>query len=192
MPSGKLPADAWCCVFNVDTAIAIYRAVVKGYPLMRRIVTVAGDAVGHPANANVRLGTSIRSVLEHFQMRENVTRKIIMGGPMMGSAISTIDAPVIKGTSGLLCFNEEQLVEDKPQNNCIRCGRCISVCPMRLTPNYINLYAASAEYERCAELSVMDCIECGCCSYTCPAKLPLLQRIRIAKQKVREQTVRKQ
>ena len=185
VPSGKLPADAKCCVFNVDTVIAIYRAVAKGYPLMRRIVTVAGEGIGDPANLNVRIGTSIRTVLTAQGWKPELTKKIIMGGPMMGNAICDVDAPVVKGTSGLLCFAEDQLIEDKADNSCIRCGRCISVCPMRLSPEYINLYAFKGEYDKCAQFNVMDCIECGCCSYTCPAKLPLLQRIRVAKQKVR-------
>ena len=190
VPSGKLPADAGCCVFNVDTAIAIYRAVVKGYPLMRRIVTVAGEATGRIGNANVRLGTSIRSLLQKYGLKEEQLKKLIMGGPMMGTAICHLDAPIIKGTSGLLCFTEEQMVEDVEERNCIRCGRCITVCPMRLTPNYIGLYSSTGEYDKCASLSAMDCIECGCCAYTCPAKLPLLQYIRVAKQKIKEQNTK--
>lgn len=187
VPSGKLPADVKCCVFNVDTAVAIYRAVAKGYPLMRRIVTVAGNAISAPGNANVRLGTSVRSVLSFFGLRENDLKKLIMGGPMMGNALYDLDVPVVKGTSGLLGFTAEQVVEDQHRNACIRCGRCITVCPMRLTPVYLNLHAMRGEYDACEKLSVLDCMECGCCSYTCPAKLPLLQRIRVAKQKVREQ-----
>lgn len=186
VPSGKLPADAGCCVFNVDTAIAIYRAVVKGYPLMRRIVTIAGQAVAKNGNANVRLGTPISYLLEKYGLNEHALKKLVMGGPMMGSAICHLEAPVVKGTSGLLCLTEEQLVEDNENNSCIRCGRCITVCPMRLAPNYISMYARTGELERCKGLGVMDCIECGCCAYTCPAKLPLLQNIRVAKQKIRE------
>ncbi|MBQ6946814.1 MAG: electron transport complex subunit RsxC [Clostridia bacterium] len=191
IPSGKLPADVGCCVFNVDTAIAVYRAVVKGYPLMRRIVTVAGDAVGRSGNANVRIGTSIQSVLQHFELNENKLRKLIMGGPMMGNCVCDLDAPIVKGTSGLLCFSETQIVEDCDEHTCIRCGRCITVCPMRLAPNYLRLYTVKDELEKCAKLGAMDCIECGCCSYTCPAKLPLLQYIRIAKQRIKDQSVPK-
>ncbi len=191
IPSGKLPADIGCCVFNVDTAIAIYRAVVKGYPLMRRIVTIAGEAVEKIGNANVRLGTPINFVLEKYGLNEQLLKKLVMGGPMMGTAICHLNAPIIKGTSGLLCLTEEQVVTENENYSCIRCGRCITVCPMRLTPNYISLYARSGETERCNQLGVMDCIECGCCSYTCPAKLPLLQNIRVAKQKIREQASKK-
>ena len=191
IPSGKLPVDVGCCVFNVDTAIAIYRAVVKGYPLMRRIVTIAGEAVERTGNANVRLGTSIESLLLKYGLREQLLKKLVMGGPMMGNAICHITAPVIKGTSGLLCFTEEQLVVDNERNSCIRCGRCITVCPMRLAPNYISMYSRTGEMDRCNQLGAMDCVECGCCSYTCPEKLPLLQNIRVAKQKIREQASKK-
>ncbi len=191
VPSGKLPADIGCCVFNVDTCIAVYRAVVKGYPLMRRIVTISGDALCKIGNANVRIGTPISFLLKHYGLQEDRLRKLIMGGPMMGTAICNVDAPVVKGTSGLLCFTEEQLVEDCDENACIRCGRCITVCPMRLAPNYLRLYAKMGEMDKCKELGAMDCIECGCCSYTCPAKLPLLQYIRIAKQQIKEQAAPK-
>lgn len=188
VPSGGLPIDAGCCVFNVDTAIAIYRAVVKGYPLMRRIVTLSGNALQRNGNANVRLGTPIGFVLSKFGLREDKLRKLVMGGPMMGNAICHLNAPVIKSTSGLLCFTEQELVEERDDHTCIRCGRCITVCPMRLTPIYLNLYSSNHEFDRCNQLGAMDCIECGCCSYTCPAKLPLLQHIRIAKQKIKEQS----
>ena len=191
VPSGKLPADVGCCVFNVDTAIAIYRAVVKGYPLMRRIVTVSGEALERIGNANVRLGTPIRTLLNKYGFREEALSKLIMGGPMMGTAICHLDAPIIKGTSGLLCFSQDQLTEQNNDAACIRCGRCLTVCPMRLAPNYIGLYAARNELDKCQKLSVMDCMECGSCAYTCPAKLPLLQYIRAAKQKIREQTSKK-
>ena len=184
--SGKLPIDVGCCVFNVDTAIAVYRGVVKGYPLMRRIVTVAGDAMERCGNANVRIGTPILHVLEHFGFDETKLSKLIVGGPMMGNAIDRLDAPVIKNTVGLLGFTEEQQVEDCDENACIRCGRCITVCPMRLAPNYIRLYSRAEQIEKCKEIGALDCIECGCCSYTCPAKLPLLHHIRVAKQKIKE------
>ena len=191
VPSGKQPFDVGCCVFNVDTAIAIYRAVVKGYPLMRRIVTVAGEAVGRFGNANVRLGTSVKSVLLKFDLKDQLLKKLVMGGPMMGTAICHVAAPVIKETSGLLALSEEQIVVDNEANSCIRCGRCISVCPMRLAPNYISMYSRTREIDKCYELGALDCIECGCCSYTCPEKLPLLQNICVAKQKIIEHVSKK-
>lgn len=182
VPSGKLPADVGCLVMNVDTVIAIYRAVVNGAPLMRRIVTVAGHGVERTGNVNVRLGTPFSAVLNHFGFKYS-TRKLIMGGPMMGAAQYSVSAPVIKGTSGLLCFTKEQLTVDRDVS-CIRCGSCIGACPMHLAPSYIAQYVKAGQFDRVADLHVMDCIECGCCSFTCPAKIPLIQYMRIGKQTV--------
>lgn len=184
VPSGKLPSSVGCSIFNVDTVSAIYRAVVLGLPVMRRIVTVAGSGVEKPCNLNVRLGTPFSSVLEACGLKEE-TKKIIMGGPMMGMSQYSLDAPVIKGTSGLLCFTENE-VESDEDAACIRCGGCVSACPMNLTPNYIAMYTKQRDFEACEKLNAADCIECGCCSYTCPAKIPLVQYMRLAKQNVIE------
>ncbi len=182
VPSGKLPADVGCLVINVDTVIAIYRAVVNGSPLMRRIVTVAGHGVERTGNVSVRLGTPFSAVLDYFGFKPT-TRKLIMGGPMMGTAQYSLNAPVIKSTSGLLCFTKEQLTMDRDVA-CIRCGSCVNACPMNLVPSYIVQYVKSGQFDRAADLNVLDCIECGCCSFTCPAKIPLIQYIRIGKQTV--------
>ncbi len=182
VPSGKLPADVGCLVINVDTVIAIYRAVVNGSPLMRRIVTVAGHGVERTGNVSVRLGTPFSAVLDYFGFKKS-TRKLIMGGPMMGTAQYSIDAPVIKSTSGLLCFTKEQLTVDRDVS-CIRCGSCVNACPIHLAPSYIAQYVKAGQFGRVADLHVMDCIECGCCSFTCPAKIPLIQYMRIGKQTV--------
>ncbi len=182
VPSGKLPADVGCLVINVDTVIAIYRAIVNGSPLMRRIVTVAGHGVERTGNVAVRLGTNFATVLDYFGFKTS-TRKLIMGGPMMGAAQYSIEAPVIKGTSGLLCFTKEQLTVDRDVN-CIRCGSCVGACPMNLAPSYIAQYVKNEQFDRVEKLHVMDCIECGCCSFTCPAKIPLIQYMRIGKQTV--------
>jgi len=182
VPSGKLPADVGCVVLNVDTVIAIYRAIANGAPLMRRIVTVAGHGVERTGNVSVRLGTPFSAVLDYFGFKTS-TRKLIMGGPMMGAAQYSLDAPVIKSTSGLLCFTKDQLTVDRDVS-CIRCGSCVSACPMHLAPSYIAQYVKAGRFDRVAELHVMDCIECGCCSFTCPAKIPLIQYMRIGKQTV--------
>ncbi len=182
VPAGKLPSSVGCCVLNVDTVGAIYRAVCHGTPVIRRIVTVAGDGVQKVGNYNVRLGTPFSHVLEHCGL-DDTTQKIVMGGPMMGIAQYSLDAPVIKGTSGLLCFSEFQEDNDV---NCIRCGSCVAACPMRLAPNYIALYAKLKKFDECENLNVTDCIECGCCAFTCPAKIPLVQYMRLSKQKVNQ------
>ena len=188
VPSGKLPSAVGCTIFNVDTASAIYRAVVHGMPVIRRIVTVAGDGVERPSNLHVRLGTPFSAVLEHCGLKEDV-KKIVMGGPMMGAAQYSLDAPVVKGTSGLLCFTESELSDDS-NTSCIRCGSCVSACPMNLVPNYIGMYAKLRDFDMCEKLNVTDCIECGCCSFTCPAKIPLVQYMRLSKQNIIEKRKR--
>ncbi len=184
VPSGKLPADVGCLVLNVDTVIAIYRAIVNGAPLMRRIVTVAGHGVERTGNVNVRIGTPFSAVLDYFGYKSS-TRKLIMGGPMMGTAQYSLDVPVVKGTSGLICMTKEQLAIDRDVN-CIRCGSCVSACPMHLVPSYIAQYAKAEKYDQLERYHVSDCIECGCCSFTCPVKIPLIQYMRISKQKINE------
>lgn len=182
VPAGKLPSSVGCCILNVDTVAAIYRAVALSTPVIRRIVTVAGDGVEKAGNYHIHLGTPFSHVLEHCGLKPE-TNKIIMGGPMMGTAQYSLDVPVVKGTSGILCFIEDEQVEG---TSCIRCGSCVSACPMRLVPNYIAQYAKLNNFDECEKLSAADCIECGCCSYTCPAKIPLTQYMRLAKQSVIE------
>ncbi len=184
VPSGKLPVDVGFVVLNVDTIIAIYRAIANGSPLLRRIVTVAGHGVERTGNVHVRIGTPFSAVLDHFGYK-NTTRKLIMGGPMMGVAQKSLDAPVIKETSGLICMTNEQLTVDHDVD-CIRCGGCVSACPMQLVPSYIVQYIKAEQYDKAEQLHIADCIECGCCSFTCPAKLPLVQYLRKGKQKVNE------
>ena len=184
VPSGKLPSSVGCCIFNVDTVCAVYRAVVTGVPVMRRIVTVAGDGVENPRNLNVRLGTPFSNVLEACGLKED-TKEIIMGGPMMGVSQYSLEAPVIKSTSGLLCFTDKETQNDE-NASCIRCGGCVSACPMNLTPNYIAMYTKLRDFDSCEKLNASDCIECGCCSFTCPAKIPLVQYMRLAKQNIIE------
>lgn len=184
VPSGKLPIDVGCIVHNIDSIVAIYRAVVKGRPIMRRIVTVSGSGVANPCNLEVKIGCSYRQLLEKAGWDEARTVKVIAGGPMMGIAMSNIDVPVVKGTSAILCFTEEE-VKNEAATACIRCGKCVDVCPMSLVPNVLHRTAMHGHYEAFLENNGMDCIECGCCSYTCPAKRDLVQSIRTAKAAIR-------
>ncbi|MGL4345880.1 MAG: electron transport complex subunit RsxC [Cellulosilyticaceae bacterium] len=186
VPSGKLPADVGCIVQNIDSVIAIWRAVTKNRPIMRRIITVAGNGVKNPCNLKVRLGTSYREVLEKAQWDEAATVKIIAGGPMMGMAISDIDIPVVKGTSAILCFTEDEVVKEKTRN-CIRCGKCIEVCPMYLEPQTLHHAALFEDDKTFRKCHGMDCIECGSCAYICPAKRQLVQNIRTGKFRIRNQ-----
>ncbi len=184
VPSGSLPADVGCIVLNIDTVTAICRAVTKGVPLIRRIVTVSGDCVQSPGNFFVRLGTPFSVVLEAAGGVISEPKKILMGGPMMGISGHSLDVPVVKGTSAILLFSEKEttLGQETP---CIRCGKCIDVCPMSLRPSFLNAYYVKGDWDKCREEHCQDCIECGCCSYVCPAKRHLVQSIRVAKEKMK-------
>ncbi len=185
VPSGALPADVGAVVVNVDTAVAIATAIKTGMPSIRRIVTVSGDAVSEPANFEVRLGASFSYVFDKAGGFKKDPVKIIMGGPMMGQAQDSIDVPVTKGTSALLAFSSDTVVYDE-KDVCIRCGKCVKVCPMGLMPLYMKLYSQNGDWEMCEKYSVLDCMECGACSYICPGRQHPVQSIRTAKQKVME------
>jgi electron transport complex protein RnfC len=183
VPSGGLPVDVGVIVFNVGTAFAVYEAVQKNKPLIERIVTVSGKQVKDPANFRVRIGTPVTSLIEAAGGLPENTGKIIMGGPMMGKAIGNLEVPVVKGTSGIVLMpdNESLRIELQP---CIRCTKCISVCPMGLEPYLLMPLAQRNNFERLETEHVMDCMECGSCSYTCPAHRPLLDFIRYGKTNV--------
>ena len=184
VPSGKLPADAGCCIFNLNTTCAIYRAVYEGMPVVNKIVTVSGSGVIEPKNIECRIGTPITKLFDACGGLKDETYKLIMGGPMMGLAQYDVDVTVGKGTGAMLAFadKEEQYVED-PQ--CIRCGKCVGVCPIRLEPVFMYKYLMKGDVDTWQNvLHGMDCIECGACTYTCPARLPLTHAFRLGKQEV--------
>lgn len=180
VPSGKLPATVGCIVQNIDTIYEIYNAVVKGCPLISRVVTVTGDAIKEPKNFRVKLGTSYRELINAAGGFVEEPLKIISGGPMMGIAAHTLDIPVIKGTSGILCLTRTgaSLPEE---SNCINCGRCVEICPMHLMPLKLAANATPDKYEIFDKYHGLDCIECGSCSYICPASRYLVQKIRTGK-----------
>ncbi len=183
VPSGALPIDVGAVVQNVGTALAVYEAVQKNKPLFERVVTVTGKDFSSPKNLLVRIGTPIASLLEYCGGIPETTGKIINGGPMMGRSLCNPEAPVTKGTSGILCMNDKEAARE-PDTPCIRCAKCVSVCPMGLEPYLINVMSRKKMF---AELEVhrpTDCIECGSCSFTCPAHIPLLDHIRVAKGEV--------
>ncbi len=183
VPSGGLPADVGCIVDNVDTVLAIERAVAKDRPLMRRIVTLSGDAVKCPGNYQVRLGMSFKDFIEATGGFKEEPAKVIAGGPMMGVAVYSLDIPIIKTSSAILCFTEKAAVLP-PENNCIRCGKCVEHCPMGLMPLELNSDIMADDMESFEKHHGLDCIECGSCSYICPAKRHLAQSIRTAKRNV--------
>lgn len=183
VPSGKLPIEVGAVVHNVGTAFAVYEAVQKNKPLFERVVTVTGKNVKNPGNFMVRVGTSINELIEKAGGLPEDTGKIVSGGPMMGKALNSVDVPVVKGTSGVLLFKEKEARRVDP-TNCIRCGKCITVCPMGLEPVLLAQYAELEMWENVEVERALDCIECGSCQYTCPAGRPLLDYIRLGKFRV--------
>jgi len=181
--SGKLPADVGCIVQNVGTLFEIYNAVVNGRPLMERVLTITGEAIKEPLNLRVKFGTSMEEVVEAAGGFKEEPVKVISGGPLMGMALSSLATPVIKGTSGILCLTKEQAKLEE-ESSCIRCGKCINVCPMFLNPTKLNSLVLRGKYEEFEQYHGMDCIECACCSYVCPAKRHLTQTFREGKRTI--------
>lgn len=183
VPSGGLPADAGVVVNNVGTAAAVANAVKKGMPLIERIVTVTGNGIKNPQNLLVRIGTSFKDVIDECGGFNGTPGKVIAGGPMMGIAQYSVDIPVIKGTSGILVLTEEE-AKLPEMSNCIRCGKCVEVCPINLMPVNISNYALLDKFDQAESANALDCIECGACSFICPAKRPLVDSIRVAKREI--------
>jgi electron transport complex protein RnfC len=183
VPSGGLPIAVGAVVNNVGTAFAVYEAVQKNKPLFERVVTITGKAVSKPSNFLVKIGTPTSALIEAAGGLPEDTGKVISGGPMMGRAIASLNVPVTKGTSGILLMKKEES-KRKPVNACIRCSRCVSVCPMGLEPYLLMTLSEKQIFDRAEEDKIMDCIECGSCSYTCPSNRPLLDYIRFGKGKV--------
>jgi electron transport complex protein RnfC len=180
VPSGALPIDVGVVVQNVGTALAVYEAVQKNKPLIERVVSVTGHGIATPANFLARIGTPVSALIEAAGGMTSTAEKVIGGGPMMGRAMSNIDAPVTKGTSGILVMNEQQ-ASRCAETNCIKCGRCVSACPMGLEPYLLARQSEKQLFDELEAAHVYDCIECGSCAYTCPARVPLLDWIRQGK-----------
>lgn len=174
--SSMLPADAGCVVDNVETMIAVHTAVVEGRPTLGRIVTVSGDAVNAPGNFKVLFGTNHRELIEAAGGYKTPPAKLISGGPMMGFAMFTPDAPVTKTNSSLLAFTEDEVAANAP-SACINCGRCVEACPSRLIPSRLAKFANNHDEANFLKLDGLECVECGCCSFVCPAKRTLKQSI---------------
>ena len=177
---GGLPAGVGCCVISTRTAYAIYQACCEGKSVIERIVTVDGSAVAAPVNAMIRVGTSLGYIAEQVGGFVRTPKKVVLGGPMMGICATTLDAVTVKGTNGVLFFTED---EDRTVEEpvCIRCGKCINVCPMRLEPTYMYQYYKKRDFDMLEKYHVTDCIECGSCTFRCPARMPLTHAFKTAK-----------
>ena len=175
--STMLPADVGCVVNNVDTMVAVYRAVMEGRPLMERIVTVTGDAIANPSNFRVRIGSNYEEILEAAGGFREQPEKIVCGGPMMGFAMFGLDVAITKTSTALLALSKDEVSAMEP-GPCINCGRCVEVCPGRVVPSRLADYAEHYDEEAFLANYGMECCECGCCSFVCPAKRPLTQQIK--------------
>ncbi|MEA4934619.1 MAG: RnfABCDGE type electron transport complex subunit C, partial [Lawsonibacter sp.] len=182
VPFGKNPLDVKCVVFNVATVFAIQDALFKGHALTHRAVTVAGGAVARPRNLWVPIGTSLHCLLESAGGLRETPDLILTGGPMMGIPQRNLDAPVVKNTNALICLTDFERRGSAQESVCIRCGKCVSCCPMHLAPAFISQALRQNELHKLPKLHPQDCISCGCCSYICPARIPLLELVRQAKE----------
>ena len=185
VPPGQLPVKVGCAVFNVSTFAAICRAATEGKALTERIVTVSGEAIAEPQNFMVPIGTSFHDLIEIAGGLHDKTERVISGGPMMGVAQGDLSVPVVKATNSILCLLKD--VNGAAENPvCLRCGKCVTVCPMRLQPLYMYRFTNSGRVDELNRMNLMDCMECGSCAFTCPGKLPLVETFRKGKQMVRE------
>lgn len=189
--SHLLPADAGVVVLNASTACSIYDAVFKNIPLVRRIITVTGDGVNAPCNLDVAIGDNVADIIEKCGGIKDNTKKLISGGPMMGKAVHSLDIPVTKTFSSVLALLNDD-VENMKISPCIRCGRCVNVCPETLVPQMLAQASKNNDFESFEKLGGMECIECGSCSYVCPAKRPLTQSFKLAKAAIKANKVKKE
>ena len=185
VPPGQLPVKVGCAVFNVSTFAAICRAATEGKALTERIVTVSGEAIAQPQNFLVPIGTSFHDLIQLAGGLHDKTERVISGGPMMGAAQSDLSVSVVKATNSVLCLlKDKNGAAENPV--CLRCGKCVSVCPMRLQPLYMYRFTNAGRADELNRMNLLDCMECGSCAFTCPGKLPLVETFRRGKQMVRE------
>ncbi len=185
VPGFGLPFDVGTIVQNVGTAKSVYDAVVLNKPLYEKVLTISGKGIERPANLKVRIGTRLNDIVSYLGGTKPDLSKVVLGGPMMGFSISTLDVPITKTTSGVLFLTEEE-IDARPYSNCIRCGWCLDACPMGLSPNEIGIYVEAGRAEDTAQFGLFECFECGCCAFVCPAKRPLVQFIRLAKMRAKK------
>ncbi len=183
VPSGGLPMDVGVVVNNVATAAQLSKSIRTGMPLIERICTVTGGAIKKPKNLMIKIGTLYSDIIENCGGFKIEPEKVISGGPMMGIAQFTLDVPATKGSSGILCFTKEEAAQKEVQN-CMRCAKCVQICPVNLQPLFISAFSLKNDFKKAEEYRALDCIECGSCSFICPSSRPLLQSIRVAKKEI--------
>jgi len=182
VPLRKLPSEVGAVVQNVGTVVAIYEAIKFGKPLIERVLTVTGPGIKNPQNILAKLGTPIGHLISFCGgWRDEPPEKIIMGGPMTGFAVSNLDIPIVKGSSGILVLPPEMVPDPNTYLPCVKCGKCAEACPMYFVPSMIGYYAEKKRYRDAEEFGIFNCIECGSCAYVCPSRRPLIQFIRKAK-----------
>lgn len=186
VPPGKLPTDVKCVVLNVATVFAIQEALFQGRALTHRAVTVSGGAVARPRNLWVPLGTPLKDLLDSVGGLREQADQVLLGGPMMGLPLDDLAAPVTKGTNALTCLTRSERRGAGEQTVCVRCGKCVSACPMHLAPAFIHRALEQDQPRKLPALHPQDCISCGCCSFVCPARIPLLEQVERAKALVSE------
>ena len=181
IPASSLPTDHGMVCQNVATAYAVYQAISLGIPLTERIITVTGKGIKQAKNIRAKIGTPIKHLIEHCGGYNQNVQRLIMGGSMMGIALSSDDIAVIKATNCLLAMTDTELAESQMPMPCIRCGDCAAICPVELLPQQLYWYSRSRQFEQCQDYQLFDCIECGCCDIVCPSHIPLVQSFRAAK-----------
>lgn len=187
VPTGRLPAEIDVLCHNVATAYAVYQAVFEARPVISRIMTVTGEAIKQPQNIEVLIGTPVGDCIAQCGGYTEDSYELIMGGPMMGFTLQSDHIPVTKASNCVLVMRYGEISSSTPHLPCIRCGKCVDVCPVRLLPQQIYWYASSKNMERAQDHHLFDCIECGCCAYVCPSSIPLVQYYRYAKTEIRAQ-----
>lgn len=186
IPPGGLPFDVGTLIQNVGTAVAVYEAVKYKKPLIERVVSVTGQNIREPKNLLVKIGTPLYSLIEDCGGIVEEPAKIIFGGPMTGKAQHNLDVPITKGATGVVVLPQEMALEDTDYCDCVRCGRCVTHCPMLIYPNMISIYCETNRVEDALEWNTMDCIECGICAYVCPSKRPIVQLVQRTKPLIQE------
>ncbi|MFQ6069573.1 MAG: electron transport complex subunit RsxC [Candidatus Aminicenantales bacterium] len=181
VPRGGLPFDVGVVVQNVGTAKAVWDAVRRGRPLYQRVITVSGPGIKEPKNVMVRIGTPFKDIITFCGGLNEDVDTLVMGGPLMGIAQTSLEVPLIKGTSGIVAWSSPPVARE---HECVRCARCIEHCPMRLLPTRLMKYVKYDNLEQAEKWGILDCVECGCCQYSCPAKIPLVHWIRVGKNKI--------